>query len=334
MSAPFEYVFPAIRGIQAQREYFVSMCPLSLIPKIFLFDEEELVPELRAQRTLNKARIPELALYILDNPKDYAFSALTASVDGDLHFDPLPAAEDEAKRVGLLHIPMSARFIINDGQHRRAAIDSALRENPDLAHESIAVVFFQDRGLKRCQQMFADLNRHAIRPSKSIGILYDHRDERSEIARLVVMKSPLFREVVEMEKSTLSNGSRKLFTLSAIYSATKALLQGTEEETLDGKAEFARAYWEEVAKQFPDWTLVRDRKLAAREIRTDFIHSHGVVLQALGRAGNGLVQRFPKSWKKKLTPLSKMNWSRSNSYWADKPSKGPTSTSIPIRRTG
>ena len=146
MSAPFEYVFPAIRGIQAQREYFVSMCPLPLIPKIFLFDEEELVPELRAQRTLNRARVPEIAQYMTDNPKDYAFSALTASVDGDLIFDPLSEVQDEAKRVGLLHVPMSARFIINDGQHRRAAIEAALRENPDLAYESIAVVFFQDRG--------------------------------------------------------------------------------------------------------------------------------------------------------------------------------------------
>ena len=44
----FEYVFPAIRGIQAEREFYVSMCPLRLIPKIFLFDEDELVPEMRA----------------------------------------------------------------------------------------------------------------------------------------------------------------------------------------------------------------------------------------------------------------------------------------------
>ncbi|GIX46911.1 MAG: hypothetical protein KatS3mg131_1122 [Candidatus Tectimicrobiota bacterium] len=43
MNAAFEYVFPAIRGVQARREYYVSMCPLRLLPKIFLFNEEELV---------------------------------------------------------------------------------------------------------------------------------------------------------------------------------------------------------------------------------------------------------------------------------------------------
>jgi len=315
MPAPFEYVFPAIRGIQAQREYFVSMCPLSLIPKIFLFDEEELMPELRAQRTMNKARVPEIAQYIIDNPKDYAFSAITASIDGDLEFDPLPGAEDAEKRVGLLHIPMAARFIINDGQHRRAAIEAALRENPDLAHESIAVVFFQDRGLKRCQQLFADLNRHAIRPSKSIGVLYDHRDERSEITRLVVLKSPLFRNVVEMERTALSSGSRKLFTLSAIYGATKAFLKGTEGEPLEERADRAREFWEEVGTHFHDWQLVRDRKLTAGEVRRDFIHTHSVALQALGRAGNALVKRFPKGWKQKLALLEKLDWSRTNPFW-------------------
>ena len=87
---------------------------------------------------------------------------------------------------------MSAKFVINDGQHRRAAIQQALAENPELGDESIAIVLFLDIGLERCQQMFADLNRYAIRPAKSIGVLYDHRDEMSAITRLVVFRSPLF----------------------------------------------------------------------------------------------------------------------------------------------
>src|SRR5689334_17985804 len=141
MDASFEYAFPAISGVQAQREYYISMCPLRLIPRIFLFDEEELVPELRAQRTLNKARLPDLAEYILANPKDYVFSSITASIDGEVRFDPSGKAGD-GKRIGVLHVPMKARFVINDGQHRRAAIELALREHPELGEETISVVFF------------------------------------------------------------------------------------------------------------------------------------------------------------------------------------------------
>ena len=76
MDAPFEYVFPAIRGVQVAREYYVSMCPLRLIPKIFLFDEAELVPELRAQRVLNKGRVPEIARYITGNRLRTSFQPL------------------------------------------------------------------------------------------------------------------------------------------------------------------------------------------------------------------------------------------------------------------
>ena len=313
MDAPFEYVFPAIRGVQAGREHYISMCPMRLIPKIFLFDEAELVPELRAQRVLNKGRVPEIARYITGNRATYIFSAITASIDAEVRFESL-ASGAEGSRVGLLHIPMSARFIINDGQHRRAAIEMALRDCPEVGDETIAVVFFLDLGLQRCQQMFADLNRYAIRPSRSIGVLYDHRDEAAELARVVVMRSPVFRDVVEMERSTLSVRSRKLFTLSAIYSATTALVNGMDgDQGFETKRERASAYWEEVAKQFPEWQLVRERKITAGEVRQDYLHSHGIVLQGLGKAGNTLLRDAKDdSWKQSLRSLKKVDWSRAN----------------------
>lgn len=311
MNDSFEYVFPAIRGVQARREYYVSMCPLRLIPKIFIFNEEELIPELRAQRVLNKSRLPEMARYILDNRNDYTFSAITASVDADVRFEPL-ANGSEAQRLGSLHVPMDAKFIINDGQHRQAAIEIALKENPEIADETIAVVFFLDLGLERCQQMFADLNRYAIRPSKSLGVLYDHRDDMAKLAKLVALKSSVFRDVVDMERSTLSPRSRKLFTLSAIYTATSALLNNLKENSVTNPAELAVSFWGEVAKQFPEWQMVRERKMFAAEVRRDFIHSHGIALQAIGRVGNTLLQNGRSNWKRPLSKLKKLDWSRQN----------------------
>lgn len=85
----YYYMFPAVRGMQAGREFYIATCPLLTIPKIFSFDEEEVPPELRAQRSLNKARIPDMVRYLLDNPDNYIFSALTASVAVDVHFEAL-----------------------------------------------------------------------------------------------------------------------------------------------------------------------------------------------------------------------------------------------------
>jgi len=302
--------FPAIRGVQAGQEYYVTMWTLRTLKQISIFDDSELPAELRAQRVLNKARIPEMTAYILENPKDYIFSAITASIDSEVEFE--PDSEDN-DRHGTLKVPMEARFIINDGQHRRAAILEALAQKPELAYETIAVVFFLDKGLQRCQQMFADLNRYAIRPSRSLGLLYDHRDDKAKLAKLVVMKSDFFRELVDLEKSSLAPRSRKLFTLSAFYNATADLVDGLATGRLDQDADLARGYWEAVAQQFPVWKQVREGKLPASEVREGFIHGHGIALQALGKAGNALLKRYPSRWASHLPALSKIDWSRSNS---------------------
>ncbi|MFJ1869820.1 DNA sulfur modification protein DndB [Streptomyces sp. KS_5] len=314
-STGFEYTFPAIRGVQAGREFYASMCPLRLIPKIFLFDEDDLAAELRAQRVLNKGRLPALARYILDNPDDYVFSALTASVDGDMTFES-QGSDGPAHRTGQLRIPMDARFLINDGQHRRAAIELALRENPDLGDETIAVVFFHDAGLSRSQQMFADLNRHAVRPARSIGVLYDHRDVNAQITRTLTERSVIFKGFVEMEKSTLSARSRKLFTLSALYYGNQSLLHGIDLKQ-DEVTKLAQSFWEAVDAALPEWAMVRDKQLSAQEMRRDFIHSHGIALHALGRVGNSLLRESvkPTAWKKRLAPLKDVDWTRVNIDW-------------------
>ena len=311
MTPSFSYNFPSVRGIQAGREYYVSMCPLRLIPRIFTFDDEELPPEVRAQRILNKGRIPEISRYIVNNPSDYTFSALTASIDADIRFESLGEAGD-SQQLGTLFIPMSAKFIINDGQHRRAAIEQALREKPELGDESIAVVFFVDTGLEKCQQMFADLNRYAIRPNRSLSVLYDFRDDKARLAKLVVLKSNFFPDMVEMERTTLAKRSQKLFTLSAIYQANCELLEGISTEDLKKDAEIARAYWDEIAKQFPEWQLAKKRKMTAGEVRQDYIHCHGVTLQALAKVGNALLRKKTKGWKAELKKLKKLNWARRN----------------------
>ena len=307
----FELIVPAIRGVQAGREYYVSMCPLRYIPQIFRFNEEELRPELRAQRVLNKQRVPEMTRYLLDNPQGYTFSSLTASIDGKVEFEPV-GDESTERNVGRLRIPMSATILINDGQHRRAAIEAALQENPDLGDETISVVLFLDVGLKRCQQMFADLNRYPIRPTTSLSLLYDHRDEVAQLAKGVMCNVPLFDELTETERSTISNRSIKLFTLSGIHSATKVLLSDLPLDSFDQKLTLAVEFWSEVGKHIPDWQLARDRKASAADLRRDYIHSHALALAAIARAGNQLLANHRRGWKSKLKKLSTLDWSRNN----------------------
>jgi len=304
--------FPAIRGIQAGREYYVSMCPLDMVQRVFLFNETGLSPELRAQRQLNRGRVPEMVRYLVDNPSTYVFSALTASIDGEAEFKPNSGNPDD--QTGVLTVPWKSKIIINDGQHRRAAIEAALEEAPTLADETIAVVLFKDRGLERCQQMFADLNRYSVRPSRSLSVLYDHRDDQALLARLVIGKVPGFDEIVEMERSSLSPRSKPLFTLSALYTATAALLADLDLEGSDERAALAARFWTSVAAQMPQWDEVRRGVQKSGAMRDGYIHSHGVTLHALGRVGNVLVKRAPADFAR-LKKLEGLDWRREAPTW-------------------
>ncbi|MCP1575358.1 DNA sulfur modification protein DndB [Herbaspirillum rubrisubalbicans] len=312
MSDNFSYVFPAIRGIQAGREYYVSMCPLRLLSKLFVFDDEELVPELRAQRTLNRSRIPELARYIVNNKDSYTFSAITASVDGPMKFDPVGAQGAASFRMGTLTVSMGAKFVVNDGQHRQAAIKEALQVAPELGDETIAVVFFLDRGLERCQQMFADLNRHAVKPSASLGILYDHRSTAANVAKHLGLTSKVFQNLIETERSSLSERSRKLFTLSALHFSILEMLPEKELEDFPSASKKCQEFWEIVGEQIPEWLYVRESKMTSGEVRRDFIHSHAIVLQALGRVGKAIYQLPSPNLPKILRKLRNIDWSRKN----------------------
>lgn len=117
------------------------------------------------------------------------FLLWAASIDGDFKF----ISTKENANIGVLEVSMDAVFLINDGQHRKAAILEALSNDESLGDETISVVFFEDKGLERSQQIFTDLNKHAVKTSNSIAELYDSRDDLAVITREVISKVPFIQ---------------------------------------------------------------------------------------------------------------------------------------------
>jgi DNA sulfur modification protein DndB len=304
--------FTAIRGVQAGSAYYVIMVPLKVVPRLFKFDDEAMPADLRAQRVLNKARVPAIASYIANNSNEYILSSLCASIDGEIEF--VPAAQEGAlRKVGQLRIDLGATILINDGQHRRAAIEEAIRERPSLGNETISVVVFVDRGLKRSQQMFADLNIHAVKPNRSIKLLYNHRDAPAALSREVAAAIPLFRDFTSYENSSLSNRTTKFFTFSSLHQATMELIGKSKSSTVDDRDQaLAIEFWTAVIANMPDWQRVGKREVSTYELRRDCIHAHGVAVQAIGKAGAQLVASHPGDWKKRLARLKDIDWSRGN----------------------
>ncbi len=207
---------------------------------------------------------------------------------------------------------MDAKFSVRDAQYWIAAIETVLARNDKLANETVSVVFIPDFGLKRCRQVFADLTRYSIRTSAPLALLDDPRDEAGQLAKRVMSAVPFFAELTETEKSSISNRSTKLFTLSAIHGAVQTLLTGLEIKSLKEKTKVAAEFWIEVGQRIPAWQLAKEHKVATADLRREYIHAHALALAAIARAGNQLLTSLPRTWKAKLKNLSTLDWSRNN----------------------
>jgi len=298
---------PAVKGIQANREYYIAMVPMKLLKRLFDTNNLDfLPPEHRAQRILNELRIPEMTSYITNNRNNYVFSALAASIDGNMQFQPSELSET----IGILQIDMDAVFLINDGQHRKAAIEAALQEDETLGEETISIVLYKDEGLKRSQQMFADLNKHAMKPSNSLSTLYDSRDRLAMATKTVINEVEFFRYFTDKERDILGKNSSNLFTLSNIYRANLKLLR---KKTCSAEDEiFMIQYWKIVSDNILEWQEVLHKDISKRDLREGYIVTLAVVLNSLGRLGSYFYTHRDVDMNVTLARLRGIDWSRAN----------------------
>lgn len=309
-----EVTFPAMRGQMGGRTYFATIMALSEIPRFFKFNDwEQFSPELRAQRVLNEARVPVVAKYIVDNEDSYLFSSITASYSAHIRFKPL---SDHRPDVGQIQLDLEEmEFVINDGQHRCAAIARALKENPSLAKDRISVLLFPMENIERMQQMFSDLNRFAQKSSKSLNILYDHRDSLAALTNLVAERVDVFRGLIDTERVSIPIRSDKLLALSTLYDANKELL-GSKiappgSDAYDRTCNHATQYWNTLAEVMTDWKKIAAGIVPAPQVRQQKISTHATVLRALGGVGRILQENHSDTWRDHLQHLSMVDWRKS-----------------------
>lgn len=306
----FAYKFSAVRGIQAGRVYYIAMVPLKMLVKLFPSDVEYVMPEHRAQRQLNESRIPVICKYIIDNRDSYVFSALSASIDGEFEFISNP----DYPETGMLEVSLDARFLINDGQHRKAAIIEAINNDESLKDETISVVFFEDKGLARSQQIFTDLNKHAVKTSRSLSELYDSRDPIAVATRQSINKIEFFDKYTDKEKDNLGKFSSNLFTLNVFYRANRRILRNVN-DIEENDIIFLEEFWKAVADNIEPWKELEKKELSKKDLRENYIVTQGVVIQALGVIGEYFYSNHDCDLNNILKKLELINWKRNSKEW-------------------
>lgn len=243
----------ALKGAQADVSYFVAnMTVGDVVDRLHIVttsEYKEQSPEDRYQRQLNTARVKQGLVPYISAP-DHYIPPIVAYLDNG-HFDFQPT--DGVPSVGNLTLQGNVTFDVGDGQHRVYGYGLAVEADPDntdLLTEDVTVVFVTGLDTNQKQQLFSDLNRNAKLPPKAIGILFDHRDDASIIARSVA-ESGAFAGKVKMDSNTLSKSDDKIVTLGVVYEMVKSLIYSNPDAK--GEKAYNKAFEGQTPEEIADW---------------------------------------------------------------------------------
>jgi len=302
------YTFSSLRGKQGLNYYYLIQCPLQLVSRLFSFDEVKATGTGIRYTSLSVTKIEKLEQYLESHKDNYVLTPLVAYVESAVLFDPTTEYED----VGLLHIPLTANLVIRDGQHHCAAIQQAITENPELGLDTISIMLIPASSASRKAEVTTALDYTPAKSNWSLRVLHDQENSLAELTKQIVNSIPLFQNRIEMEKTTISNRSTEIFTLSAVYQATKALLGNEKEEVTSTKIKLAQTFWQKLTEVMPEWQQLQQGVITAAYLRENYVHAHTVTLVAIGMAGHSLIELCPNDWLHQLEKLKNLDWARKN----------------------
>jgi DNA sulfur modification protein DndB len=325
---------PAMRAKMGDLDYFVSTITFGEAARMIEYVEAvdswtpETPPELKLQRKLNTQRVErELVPYLLSSD-DHFYSALTVEIrpapyvdaEGEIAFD-VRESFPGGLQFGTLTLDGTESLYALDGQHRLKSIELAVRRRPELAREHIALILVPFRSIPRSQTLFSDLNRYAKGPSKSMSLLFTHREGLARIAKALAQEVPLLRDRVNMESTSLSSNSRQFITLSTLYEMTRTLVGGDfDEATADEAAivgELAE-FWSVLTEALLEWRQVADRSEHPAYLRQRYLHLHGVAQQAIALAAARARSELGDDWRGAVRLLGSVDWRLTNPEWQGK----------------
>lgn len=322
---------PALRARMGTTDYFLSVVTLGEASRLIEYVEEvdswtvETPPELKLQRKLNIQRVErELVPYLLSRD-DHFYSSLTVEIrpvpyeqgPGEVEFTP---KENFPGGVAFGSLTLDGTEVLAalDGQHRLKSIERAIRQKPELAREHIALIMVPFRGLERSQSLFSDLNRYARAPSKSIALLFTHREVLARVAKALTIRVPLLRDRTNMESTSLSINSRYFITLSTLYETTRALAgKDTPDDPVveDRLIDELAGIWIALTDAIAEWGQVARGEEHPAYLRQRFLHMHGVGQQAIALVVAAARQASGENWRRILEPLGVVDWRVVNPAW-------------------
>ncbi len=359
----------AIKGQIGKTDYYqanISARELVAIaiPASELSDWDSWSMSERIQRDVSLNRIREELLPYLAFSKDRFYGSLIITViEADtFKFEPLekvsptiPAAyQSEIGSIGFLIID-GGQLVALDGQHRLVGLRELIT-NPyfsseivkGAADDDVCVMFVQHESLESTRRIFNKVNRHARPTTPSDNIITSEDDGYAIIARWLTEMDPppgvrtprpplnwLNRNgdpIVEWKRTTLTQNSPSLTTLTAVYKTVQSILIANglpkfsdsinrpPDEELKKGYRWAARWWEAVLEEIAPLNWVRNRPEEIPSMRGPS-KRHSLLFRPVGQMalfrGIGTAVDLGYNLEETIRRCNKIPWSTRSRLWRE-----------------
>jgi len=279
------FTYPCFIGMQGGQQIITIQVPFSHVERLLVCDNTGHVLE-RSQRERSTKRVNDFARYLLDaseNNKPFIVPPLIGNCNGDLHIDLWGETH-----LGKVTIPMEARTILFDGQHRQGGIVQAVNADPRLASHKVTIMLTHNLELPVRQQFFSDINSNASKPSASINLAYNRSNEVSQLVREVISLHPLMLSKTDFERPVVTGKFNNYYvSYKAVCDATSRFIEyisADEDQTLQAKLLSIWSAWAKFSQ------LDNGTSIAYASFKNWFVTFHAVSIVGFGFAVKKLLE--------------------------------------------
>lgn len=320
----------------------------------------EMTADEKMQRQPDITRvINEIVPYVIEDPDRFFNSLIIDVFSGydELDFEPVSqVAKDLPKAyqipmqdMGFLTLPGKERLIALDGQHRLLSLRIAIRgvyglpagakvpsttkslePHPELADEEVSIILVEHKDNQKIRKIFNKVNKYARQTSRGDNIITSDDDIYAVIARKLFsdgeVLAPIGKcELVNWKSNTLSQRSKQLTTLSALYTIAETILKekGYSSKLLPSQEEQEVSYeeivefWRELLAEtdvYKEYLELTKADKPVSLLREQNLLMKPVTQMALAHVA-ALAKKKGVSWKEVVAKLNKVDWSFENKLW-------------------
>lgn len=279
------------------------------------------------------------------------FEPITKFVDTEK----LAAAHNIALQdAGFLTLPGKERLIALDGQHRLLAMELslkgasaisvamlgnkkmtpqmlALQPHPELADEEVSVILVEHTDNPKIRKIFNKVNKYARQTGRGQNIITSDDDVYATIARRLFADGAVLHkigknELVNWSSNTLSERSKQLTTVSALYTIAETMSKDrgwssrvlpTDEEAIEEVYKENVEFWQSLLDGMSVYQeylkLTREDKPVSM-LRKDNLLMKPVTHMALAHVAY-MTKKKGLKWSEIVQKLDKVDWSMENPVW-------------------